>query len=95
MATNRAMVSTHAGNADNAYAFIDYLLSVEAQTKSAELVGDLPVNPGATVPATLTAVVGDIAKDPVAAGYTALDPTQLVPTRKDWVDRFAREVTGA
>lgn len=95
MATNRAMVPTHAVNTDNAYAFIDYLLSTEAQTKSAELVGDLPVNPSATVPATLTAVVGDLAKDPVAAGYATLDPTRLVPTRKEWVDRFAREVTGA
>jgi putative spermidine/putrescine transport system substrate-binding protein len=45
------------------------------------------------VPSSITAVVGDIAKDPVAAGYTTLDPKQIVPTRKDWVDRFAREVT--
>ena len=95
MATNRAMVPANAANTDNAYAFIDYLLSTEAQTSSAELVGDLPVNPGATVPQTLTVVVGDIAANPVAAGYTTLDPAQLVPTRKDWVDRFAREVTGA
>jgi len=95
MATNRAMVTTGAEHADNAVKFIDYLLSAEAQTKSAELVGDLPVNPKATVPPSITAVVGDIAKDPVAAGYTTLDPKQLVPTRKDWVDRFAREVTGS
>src|SRR5258707_642659 len=67
MATNRAMVTTGARNADNAFKFIDYLLSAEAQTKSAELVGDLPVNPKATVPSSITAVVGDIAKDPVAA----------------------------
>ncbi|MDP9793411.1 putative spermidine/putrescine transport system substrate-binding protein [Catenuloplanes nepalensis] len=95
MATNRAMVPATSANTENAYRFIDYLLSTEAQTSSAELVGDLPVNPGASVPPTLTVVVGDIAGDPTAAGYTTLDPAQLVPTRKDWVDRFAREVTGA
>lgn len=94
MATNRAMIPTDAKNLENAYKFIDFLLSAEVQTRSSELVGDLPVNPGATVPAALTAVVGDIAKDPVAAGYTTLDPAKLVPTRKDWVNRFAREVTG-
>lgn len=46
------------------------------------------------MPSSITAVVGDIAKDPVAAGYPP-DPKQIVPTRKDWVDRFAREVTSA
>ncbi|WP_430784624.1 extracellular solute-binding protein [Actinoplanes sp. G11-F43] len=95
MATNRAMIPATAKNAANAHRFIDYLLSAEAQSKSAELVGDLPVNPEATVPQTITAVVGDIAEDPVAAGYATLDPAQLVPTRKDWADRFAREVTGS
>lgn len=93
MATNRAMIPTGAENVDGANQFVDYLLSVEAQTSSAEIVGDLPVNPGATVPDTIEAVVGDIAADPVAAGYSTLDPTELVPTRSDWVDRFAREVT--
>ena len=93
MATNRAMIPTGAENVDGANQFVDYLLSVEAQTSSAEIVGDLPVNPGATVPDTIEAVVGDIASDPVAAGYSTLDPTELVPTRSDWVDRFAREVT--
>ena len=45
------------------------------------------------MPDTIEAVVGDIAADPVAAGYSTLDPTELVPTRSEWVDRFAREVT--
>jgi putative spermidine/putrescine transport system substrate-binding protein len=67
MATNRAMIPTGAPNVDAAEQFIDYLLSVEAQTSSAEIVGDLPVNLEATVPATITAVVGDIVLDPVAA----------------------------
>ena len=93
MATNRAMIPTGAPNVDAAEQFIDYLLSVEAQTSSAEIVGDLPVNLEATVPDTITAVVGDIVTDPVAAGYETLDPTELVPTRSEWVDRFAREVT--
>jgi len=93
MATNRAMIPAGAPNVDGAHQFIDYLLSAEAQTKSAELVGDLPVNPEATVPDTITAVVGDLAADPVAAGYSTLDPAELVPTRGEWVERFAREVT--
>lgn len=93
MATNRAMIPTGAANLDAAEQFIDYLLSVEAQTSSAEIVGDLPVNLGAQVPDSITAVVGDIAADPTAAGYSTLDPTELVPTRSEWVDRFAREVT--
>ena len=93
MATNRAMIPTGAANVDGAERFIDYLLSADAQTASAEIVGDLPVNPAATVPDTIEAVVGDIATDPVAAGYSTLDPTELVPTRSEWVDRFAREVT--
>lgn len=93
MATNRAMIPAGAANVDAAEQFIDYLLSVEAQTSSAEIVGDLPVNLSAEVPDTITAVVGDIAADPTAAGYETLDPTELVPTRSEWVDRFAREVT--
>ena len=93
MATNRAMIPTGAANVDAANQFIDYLLGVEAQTASAEIVGDLPVNPGASIPDEITAVVGDIAVDPVAAGYETLDPAELVPTRNEWVDRFAREVT--
>ena len=93
MATNRAMIPTGAENVDGAYEFIDYLLSVEAQTASADLVGDLPVNLEATIPSSIVDVVGDIASDPIAAGYSTLDPTELVPTRAEWVDRFAREVT--
>ncbi|WP_341360148.1 ABC transporter substrate-binding protein [Georgenia sp. M64] len=95
MATNRAMVPEGAPNVEGAHAFIDYLLSAEAQTASAELVGDLPVNPEATVPTTIEDVVGDIAADPIAAGYATLDPTELVPTRAEWVDRFAREVSSS
>ncbi|MDQ4215798.1 extracellular solute-binding protein [Microbacterium sp. ASV81] len=93
MATNRAMIPKGAAHTDAAYKFIQYLLGVEAQTASAKLVGDLPVNPGATIPKEIQAVVGDIGKDPMAAGYKTLDPSKLVPTRSQWVDRFAREVT--
>lgn len=93
MATNRAMIPTGAANVDAAEQFIDYLLSVEAQTSSAAIVGDLPVNPAAEIPDEILAVVGDIAADPIAAGFATLDPTELVPTRSEWVDRFAREVT--
>lgn len=93
MATNRAMIPSGAENVEGAYAFIDYLLSVEAQTASAEIVGDLPVALDAAIPAEITAVVGDIAADPIAAGYGTLDPAEIVPNRAQWVERFAREVS--
>ncbi|QOR70946.1 ABC transporter substrate-binding protein [Ruania alkalisoli] len=94
MATNRAVVPAGAPNAEGAFAFIDYLLSVEAQQSSAEIVGDLPVNLEVEIPAELTAVVGDIAQDPTAAGYATLAPAETVDNRNEWVDRFAREVVG-
>lgn len=95
MATNRAMIPAGAPNLEGAQAFIDYLLSVEAQQSSAELVGDLPVNLEVEMPEELTAVVGDLAADPTGAGYETLDPTEIVPNRNDWVERFAREVVGS
>lgn len=94
MATNRAMIPAGAENVEAAEQFIDYLLQVDAQSQSADLVGDLPVNLDAEVPQELTDVVGDIADDPVEAQYETLDPTELVDTRGEWVDRFAREVSG-
>ncbi|MGO1562374.1 MAG: ABC transporter substrate-binding protein [Actinomycetaceae bacterium] len=94
MATNRAMVPTGAPNVEGAYQFIDYLLSLEAQQASAELVGDLPVNLDVEMPEELTAVVGDIAEDPEDAGYSTLDPAEITPNRDEWVERFAREVVG-
>lgn len=93
MATNRAMIPAGAPNVDGAHAFIDYLLSVEAQSASAQIVGDLPVALDAEIPDEITAVVGDIAADPVAAGYDTLDPAEVLPNRAAWVERFAREVT--
>lgn len=95
MATNRAMIPAGAPNLEGAQAFIDYLLSVEAQQSSAELVGDLPVNLEVEMPEELTAVVGDLAADPTGGGYETLDPTEIVPNRNDWVERFAREVVGS
>ncbi|UFU03169.1 ABC transporter substrate-binding protein [Ruania suaedae] len=94
MATNRAVVPAGAPNAEDAFTFIEYLLSVEAQQSSAEIVGDLPVNLTVEIPEDLTAVVGDIAQDPTAAGYATLDPAETVDNRNEWVDRFAREVVG-
>lgn len=93
MATNRAMIPAGAPNLSGAEKFIDYLLSVEAQTASADIVGDLPVNPGATVPKQLTDIVGPAATDPVAAGYQTLDMKTIVTNRSDWTNRFAREVS--
>lgn len=94
MATNRAMIPTGAENVEGAYAFIDYLLSIEAQQASAELVGDLPVNLDIEFPQEIVDVVGDIAQDPTAAGYETLDPGEITPNRNEWVERFAREVVG-
>jgi len=93
MATNRVMIPAGAKNVSAAHQFINYLLSVEAQSASAEKVGDLPVNPGAKIPERITAVVGEIGADPIKAGYSTLDPSELVPTRNEWMDRFAREVS--
>ncbi|GAB3844999.1 hypothetical protein GCM10028800_09010 [Nesterenkonia populi] len=92
MATNHAMIAEGAENLETAHEFIDYMLTAEAQTASAELVGDLPVNPAAEIPANIQDVVGDLAADPVEAGYETLDPSELVDTRSEWVERFAREV---
>jgi putative spermidine/putrescine transport system substrate-binding protein len=93
MATNRAMIPVGAPHAAAAHEFIDYLLSEEAQTASAAIVGDLPVNPSATIPESLTAVVGDIAIDPIAAGFSTLNFSTVVANYDDWVNRFAREVS--
>jgi putative spermidine/putrescine transport system substrate-binding protein len=93
MATNRAMIPQGAPNTPAANAFIDYLLSVEAQTSSASIVGDLPVNPGATVPDELTGIVGLAATDPIGDGYRTLDIDTIASNRSSWVDRFAREVS--
>lgn len=94
MATNRVMIAEGTENSEAAHQFIDYLLSVQGQSDSAEVVGDLPVNLDAEIPAELEDVVGEIAADPVEAGYSTLDPAELVETRDEWVDRFAREVSG-
>jgi putative spermidine/putrescine transport system substrate-binding protein len=93
MATNRAMIPNGAPNTPAANAFIDYLLSAEAQTASAALVGDLPVNPAATVPAELSDIAGLAATDPIGDGYSTLDIDTIVENRASWVDRFAREVS--
>lgn len=94
MATNRAMIPQGAGNVSGALKFIDHLLSADGQTAQARLVGDLPVNTTATVPATLTDIVGSIVTDPVAAGYQTLDPAQIVPNFDTWVRQFNQQVAG-
>lgn len=93
MATNRLMIPKGAEHLKAAYAFIDYYLSATAQTKAAEVIGDMPVNPDAKIPDVLGKVAGKAASDPVAAGFQTLDPDTIVDHRDDWVDRFAREVS--
>ncbi|WP_243740594.1 extracellular solute-binding protein [Streptomyces sp. 8K308] len=92
MATNRLMIPDGAPNTEGAYAFIDYMLSVEGQQASVE--SDLPVNPDVAPSETFAELMGEAATDPVAAGYQTLDPQQLVDNRTEWVERFAREVSG-
>ncbi|MEV5011738.1 hypothetical protein [Streptomyces sp. NPDC055692] len=88
-------MSDHRGpNSKGAHAFIDYLLGATAQSASAKTVGDLPVNPDAEIPDSLRAVVGDIADDPVKAGYKTLDRAKVLSVRDELVKRFAREVAG-
>lgn len=93
MTTNRAMIVKGTKHVSAANKFIDYLLSTEAQTASAAVLGDKPVNPEATLPELLTKVSGPAAKDPVSAGYTTLDMAPIVENRSKWVERYAREVT--
>ncbi|WP_381791781.1 extracellular solute-binding protein [Streptomyces niveus] len=93
MATNRMMIPKDAEHLEAANAFIDYYLSAEAQTRAAEVIGDMPVNPDAEVPAVLAKVAGKAATDPVAAGFATLDPEPVVAHRDEWVERFAREVS--
>ncbi|MET4003749.1 MULTISPECIES: ABC transporter substrate-binding protein [Arthrobacter] len=94
MATNRAMIPTGATNVDGANKFINFLLSQATQQSSAEIVGDLPVNLSAKLPQDLSAVVGDIAKDPSAHGYKTISPADFLPNRNEWTERFNREVIG-
>ncbi|MBA2810368.1 ABC transporter substrate-binding protein [Streptomyces sp. KM273126] len=93
MATNRMMIPKDAKNLKAAYAFIDYYLSAEAQTQAAKVIGDMPVNPDATIPSVLGKVAGKAATDPVGAGFRTLDPGTVVKNRDTWVERFAREVS--
>ncbi|MCP2163640.1 ABC transporter substrate-binding protein [Goodfellowiella coeruleoviolacea] len=92
--TNSAQVVKGAHNKAGAEKFIDYLLSTEVQEKAAEAFNDKPVNRYAKVPDALAAVSGEIAKDPTAAGYRTPDLDFAVEHNDEWVDRFAREVSG-
>ncbi|MFI9460578.1 ABC transporter substrate-binding protein [Streptomyces xiamenensis] len=92
MATNRLMIPEGAENTEGAYAFIDYMLSQEAQ--EASLATDLPVRPDVTPAPSFTGLMGENAGDPVAMGYETLSPEEITANRADWVDRFAREVSG-
>ncbi|MFT3877198.1 MAG: extracellular solute-binding protein [Propioniciclava sp.] len=95
MATNRAMIPTGAGNVEGAHQFIDFLMSAEAQEAAAKAYNDLPVNTKVTVPDTLVKALGDVAKDPVAAGYQVLDSEKVASGYSALAERFTREVTGS
>ncbi|WP_234320143.1 extracellular solute-binding protein [Streptomyces sp. SBT349] len=92
IATNRLMIPEGASNTEGAYAFVDYMLSQEAQ--QATTATDLPVRPDVAPDETFTELMGENADDPVAMGYQTLDPDEMVEHRTEWVERFAREVSG-
>lgn len=92
MATNRLMIPEGAPNLEGAYAFIDYMLSQEAQ--EASIATDLPVRPDVTAAPSFTGLMGENAGDPVEMGYQTLSPEEITANRTDWVERFAREVSG-
>ena len=95
LATNRAMIPVGAQNVDGAHAFIDYLLSAEAQAAALEGYNDLPVNTKVEVPESVATILGGAAPDPTKVGYSTIDAVKAAEGFKDLADRFAREVTGS
>ena len=95
LATNRAMIPVGAKNTDSAYAFIDYLLSADAQAAALKGYNDLPVNTKVSVPESFAKMLGGAVPDPTKAGYSTIDAVKAASEFKTLADRFAREVTGS
>lgn len=93
LATNRAMIPVGAKNTDSAYAFIDYVLSADAQAAALKGYNDLPVNTKVSVPESFAKMLGGAVPDPTKAGYSTIDAVKAASEFKTLADRFAREVT--
>jgi putative spermidine/putrescine transport system substrate-binding protein len=91
---NKAEVVAGSPNQEAAQKFIDYLLSAEVQTKDAAAFSDKPVNRDATLPPIIAQVSGGAASDPAKAGFTPLDLGFVSAHRPEWIDTFARRVSG-
>jgi putative spermidine/putrescine transport system substrate-binding protein len=91
---NKAEMVAGSPNPEAAQKFIDYLLSADVQTQNAAAFSDKPVNRDATVPPVMAKVSGPAASDPAAAGFTPLDLAFVSGHRADWIDAFARRVSG-
>lgn len=91
---NKAELVAGSPNPEGATKFIDYLLSADVQTKDAEAFSDKPVNRSAALPPIIAQVSGGAASDPTAAGFRPLDLGFVSAHRADWIDAFARRVSG-
>ncbi|HTF52105.1 MAG TPA: ABC transporter substrate-binding protein [Pseudonocardia sp.] len=91
---NEAEIVAGSPHAKAAATFIDFLLSAQAQSRTAAAFFDKPVNREATVPDIVTRVSGGAAKDPGAAGFAPVDLDFVAQHRAEWIDEFARKVSG-
>lgn len=91
---NKAEVVAGSPNPEAAARFIDYLLSPQVQTGNAAAFSDKPVNRDATLPPVIAQVSGGAASDPAAAGFAPLDLEFVGAHRAEWIDEFARRVSG-
>ncbi|HWN36170.1 MAG TPA: hypothetical protein VNP03_25685, partial [Pseudonocardia sp.] len=91
---NEAEIVAGSPNPKAAATFVNYLLSAEAESATAKAFYDKPVNRGASVPPIVARVSGGAAKDPGAAGFTPVDLDFVAQHRAEWIDEFARRVSG-
>jgi putative spermidine/putrescine transport system substrate-binding protein len=91
---NKAEIVSGTPNPAAAEKFVDHLLSAEVQSTTAEAFSDKPVNRDATIPAIVERVSGSAAKDPAAAGFVPVDLDFVTEHRAEWIDTFARRVSG-
>ena len=91
---NEAEIVAGSPNPKAAATFVNYLLSAEAESATAKAFYDKPVNRGATVPPIVAQVSGGAAKDPGAAGFVPVDLDFVAQHRAEWIDEFARRVSG-
>lgn len=91
---NKAEVVAGSPNPEAAARFVDFLLSKDVQTNNAAAFSDKPVNRNASLPPVIAQVSGQAASDPAAAGFTPLDLAFVSAHRAEWIDAFARRVSG-